>query len=96
MDKVVNLHELQCNSKKRKRKEGEEDVNEALDSGTPLLYIRIDPEMEWICDLEFTQPVSMWLQQLKQAGTLAPPARPPCDRSIGPLALRVHVIGCMS
>ncbi|CAN6195895.1 unnamed protein product [Urochloa humidicola] len=33
---------------------------------SPLLWIRVDPEMEYLAEIHFHQPVQMWINQLEK------------------------------
>ncbi|XP_020578033.1 transcription initiation factor TFIID subunit 2 isoform X2 [Phalaenopsis equestris] len=41
-----------------------QDMRTSMDS--PLLWIRVDPEMEFLADVDFLQPVHMWINQLEK------------------------------
>ncbi|PKA47148.1 hypothetical protein AXF42_Ash017093 [Apostasia shenzhenica] len=41
-----------------------QDIRTSLDS--PLLWIRVDPEMEYLAEMHFHQPVQMWINQLEK------------------------------
>ncbi|EPS60939.1 hypothetical protein M569_13860, partial [Genlisea aurea] len=76
------LLEIQCHSKlaakrfqkpkKGAKTDGSEDNADAvtadlrLNSDTPLLWLRADPEMEYLAELQFSQPVQMWVYQLEK------------------------------
>ncbi|OAY50235.1 transcription initiation factor TFIID subunit 2 isoform X2 [Manihot esculenta] len=40
------------------------DIRSSLES--PLLWIRADPEMEYLAEIHFNQPVQMWINQLEK------------------------------
>ncbi|KAJ0987182.1 hypothetical protein J5N97_005538 [Dioscorea zingiberensis] len=40
------------------------DIRNGMDS--PLLWIRVDPEMEYLAEIHFHQPVQMWINQLEK------------------------------
>lgn len=67
-------HELQCHSKSRRNKRkkiplmtGEEvDIDlDTMDSDSPVLWIRVDPEVNLIRKVSFEQPDFMWHFQLR-------------------------------
>ncbi|XP_048137584.1 transcription initiation factor TFIID subunit 2 isoform X3 [Rhodamnia argentea] len=75
------LLEIQCHSKlaarrflkpkKGSRADGSDDNGDAAvdarsSSESPLLWIRADPEMEYIAEIHFNQPVQMWVNQLEK------------------------------
>ncbi|XP_073144552.1 transcription initiation factor TFIID subunit 2 isoform X2 [Henckelia pumila] len=37
-----------------------------LNSDSPLLWLKADPEMEYLADVHFNQPVQMWINQLEK------------------------------
>ncbi|XP_020679173.1 transcription initiation factor TFIID subunit 2 isoform X1 [Dendrobium catenatum] len=41
-----------------------QDMRTSMDS--PLLWIRVDPEMEFLADVHFHQPIHMWINQLEK------------------------------
>ncbi|WOL20068.1 hypothetical protein Cni_G28870 [Canna indica] len=41
-----------------------QDTRSGIDS--PLLWIRVDPEMEYLAEIHFYQPVQMWINQLEK------------------------------
>ncbi|KAG1358725.1 putative Transcription initiation factor TFIID subunit 2 [Cocos nucifera] len=41
-----------------------QDMRTGMDS--PLLWIRVDPEMEYLAEIHFHQPVQMWINQLEK------------------------------
>ncbi|THU57785.1 hypothetical protein C4D60_Mb03t07200 [Musa balbisiana] len=41
-----------------------QDMRSGVDS--PLLWIRVDPEMEYLAEIHFYQPVQMWINQLEK------------------------------
>ncbi|KAI9088415.1 hypothetical protein K1719_029864 [Acacia pycnantha] len=76
------LLEIQCHSKlaarrfqkpkKGSKPDGSDDNGDApamdvrSSSESPLLWIRADPEMEYLAEIHFTQPVQMWINQLEK------------------------------
>ncbi|KAK1314144.1 hypothetical protein QJS10_CPA06g02183 [Acorus calamus] len=40
------------------------DLRSGVDS--PLLWVRVDPEMEYLAEIDFHQPVQMWINQLEK------------------------------
>ncbi|CAN6465987.1 unnamed protein product [Victoria cruziana] len=40
------------------------DIRSGLES--PLLWVRVDPEMEYLAEVHFHQPVQMWINQLEK------------------------------
>ncbi|KAF3776133.1 Transcription initiation factor TFIID subunit 2 [Nymphaea thermarum] len=40
------------------------DIRSGLES--PLLWVRVDPEMEYLAEIHFHQPVQMWINQLEK------------------------------
>ncbi|KAJ7956578.1 transcription initiation factor TFIID subunit 2 [Quillaja saponaria] len=76
------LLEIQCHSKlaarrfqkpkKGSKPDGSDDNGDApaldLRSSTesPLLWMRADPEMEYLAEIHFNQPVQMWINQLEK------------------------------
>ncbi|WOG82214.1 hypothetical protein DCAR_0101376 [Daucus carota subsp. sativus] len=59
--------------KKGAKPDGSDDNNEAPPSvdirsnnDSPLLWIRADPEMEYLAEIDFNQPVQMWINQLEK------------------------------
>lgn len=40
------------------------DMRTGMDS--PLLWVRVDPEMEYLAEIDFHQPVPMWINQLEK------------------------------
>lgn len=74
IEDVFSRHELPCHSKSRRNKKkkiplmtGEEvDMNlDAMDSDSPVLWVRIDPEVTWLRHVTFEQPDYMWQYQLR-------------------------------
>ncbi|KAK3736334.1 hypothetical protein QZH41_020807, partial [Actinostola sp. cb2023] len=74
IEDITSRHELPCHSKSRRNKKkkiplmtGEEvDMNlDAMDSDSPVLWIRIDPEVTWLRHVTFEQPDYMWQYQLR-------------------------------
>lgn len=60
-------------SKKGSKPDGSDDnaeITPTLDMrtsmDTPLLWIRVDPEMEYLAEIHFHQPVQMWINQLEK------------------------------
>lgn len=60
-------------AKKGSKPDGSDDNGEttpALDtrssSDSPLLWLRADPEMEYLAEIHFNQPVQMWINQLEK------------------------------
>lgn len=76
------LLEIQCHSKlaarrfqkpkKGSKPDGSDDNGDApamdvrSSSESPLLWIRADPEMEYLAEINFNQPVQMWINQLEK------------------------------
>ncbi|CAH9064286.1 unnamed protein product [Cuscuta epithymum] len=76
------LLEIQCHSRlaakrfqkpKKGSKPDGSDENEAVTaidmrsiSDSPLLWLRADPEMEYLAEVNFNQPVQMWINQLER------------------------------
>nr|GLL17498.1 transcription initiation factor TFIID subunit 2 isoform X1 [Ipomoea trifida] len=76
------LLEIQCHSRlaakrfqkpKKGSKPDGSDENEAVTtvdvrsiSDSPLLWLRADPEMEYLAEIHFSQPVQMWINQLER------------------------------
>ncbi|XP_074343481.1 transcription initiation factor TFIID subunit 2 [Apium graveolens] len=64
--------------KKGAKPDGSDDNNEAppgvdmhsnniyCSNESPLLWIRADPEMEYVAEIHFNQPVQMWINQLEK------------------------------
>ncbi|XP_048582004.1 transcription initiation factor TFIID subunit 2 isoform X3 [Nematostella vectensis] len=74
IEDITSRHELPCHSKSRRNKKkkiplmtGEEvDMNlDAMDSDSPVLWLRIDPEVTWLRQVSFEQPDYMWQYQLR-------------------------------
>ncbi|XP_031558269.1 transcription initiation factor TFIID subunit 2-like [Actinia tenebrosa] len=74
IEDITSRHELPCHSKSRRNKKkkiplmtGEEvDMNlDSMDSDSPVLWIRIDPEVTWLRHVSFEQPDYMWQYQLR-------------------------------
>ncbi|XP_074635589.1 transcription initiation factor TFIID subunit 2-like isoform X2 [Acropora palmata] len=74
IEDAFSRHELPCHSKSRRNKKkkiplmtGEEvDMNlDAMDSDSPVLWVRIDPEVTWLRHVTFEQPDYMWQYQLR-------------------------------
>ncbi|KAI4319190.1 hypothetical protein MLD38_032820 [Melastoma candidum] len=75
------LLEIQCHSKlaarrfqkpkKGQKADGSDDNADVVQdtrssSDSPLLWIRADPEMEYLAEVHFSQPVQMWINQLEK------------------------------
>ena len=68
-------HELSCHSKSRRNKKkkiplvtGEEvdmDLSATFDTDSPVLWVRIDPDMTWTRRVVLEQPDYMWQYQLR-------------------------------
>ncbi|KAI3473363.1 hypothetical protein Pfo_030653 [Paulownia fortunei] len=59
--------------KKGSKADGSDDNGDAvamtdvrLNSESPLLWLRADPEMEYLAEVHFNQPVQMWINQLEK------------------------------
>lgn len=76
-DEEMHAYEFPCFSRvknRRKKKKdgdgGDDGVSIAPVTGkkteTPLLWLRIDPDMEWIHNITFKQPEYMWVHQLEE------------------------------
>ncbi|KAL0309497.1 UNVERIFIED_CONTAM: Transcription initiation factor TFIID subunit [Sesamum radiatum] len=59
--------------KKGVKADGSDDNGDAvattdvrLNSDSPLLWLRADPEMEYLAEVNFNQPVQMWINQLER------------------------------
>ncbi|KAG8376748.1 hypothetical protein BUALT_Bualt09G0096000 [Buddleja alternifolia] len=59
--------------KKGLKTDGSDDNGDAvattdvrLNSDSPLLWLRADPEMEYLAEVHFNQPVQMWMNQLEK------------------------------
>ncbi|KAK6139962.1 hypothetical protein DH2020_026338 [Rehmannia glutinosa] len=59
--------------KKGSKNDGSDDNGDAvvttdvrLNSESPLMWIRADPEMEYLAEVHFNQPVQMWINQLEK------------------------------
>jgi len=75
VEDIVSHHELPCHSKSRRNKKkkiplvtGEEvdmDLNATFDSDSPVLWLRIDPDMTWPRKISLQQPDYMWQYQLR-------------------------------
>ena len=68
--KAIPIIHVACHSRKksarrqRMEKNGEREI---VDEGEPPInWLRVDPEMEWICDVDFVQPMRMWVEQLEK------------------------------
>jgi transcription initiation factor TFIID subunit 2 len=74
VEDISTTHELPCHSKIRKSKKrkvplshGEEvdiDVS-SLDMEVPVLWLRVDPELQWLRQLSTEQPDTVWHSMLK-------------------------------
>jgi transcription initiation factor TFIID subunit 2 len=74
VEDISTTHELPCHSKIRKSKKrkvplshGEEvdiDVS-SLDMEVPVLWLRVDPEFQWLRQLSVEQPDTVWHSMLK-------------------------------
>ncbi|XP_055962233.1 transcription initiation factor TFIID subunit 2 isoform X2 [Mercurialis annua] len=49
------------------------DMRSSLES--PLLWIRADPEMEYLAAIQFNQPIQMWINQLEKDGDVVAQAQ---------------------
>lgn len=79
---ALQVVELQCHSKvaakrfqKTKKGSKPDGSDDNVDASTqenrtsmdaPLLWIRVDPEMEYLAEIHFHQPVQMWINQLEK------------------------------
>ncbi|TVU09497.1 hypothetical protein EJB05_42973 [Eragrostis curvula] len=79
---MMSMVEIQCHSKlapkrvwKSKKNTKNDGSDDNIDSSTqeksssiesPLLWIRVDPEMEYLAEIHFHQPVQMWINQLEK------------------------------
>ncbi|KAJ4974000.1 hypothetical protein NE237_007174 [Protea cynaroides] len=58
--------------KKGSKPDGSDDNGDAVPSvdirsnESPLLWIRADPEMEYLAEIHFNQPIQMWINQLEK------------------------------
>ncbi|CAK9147809.1 unnamed protein product [Ilex paraguariensis] len=59
--------------KKGSKPDGSDDNGDAVstldmrsNSDSPLLWLRADPEMEYLAEIHFNQPVQMWINQLEK------------------------------
>lgn len=74
IEENITRHDIQCHSKSRRNKKkkipllnGEEadiDLN-SMDPDSPVLWIRIDPDLNLIRSVSFKQPDYMWQYQVK-------------------------------
>lgn len=87
----LQLIEIQCHSrlaakriqkpKKGSKPDGSDDNgdNPTLDlrpnAESPLLWLRADPEMEYLAEIHFSQPVQMWINQLEKDKDVAAQAQ---------------------
>ncbi|OVA05041.1 Peptidase M1 [Macleaya cordata] len=60
-------------SKKGSKPDGSDDNGDTLptpdmrpNAESPLLWLRADPEMEYLAEIHFNQPVQMWINQLEK------------------------------
>ncbi|XP_047977107.1 transcription initiation factor TFIID subunit 2 [Salvia hispanica] len=60
-------------TKKGTKADGSDDNGDAMpitdvrpNSESPLLWLRADPEMEYLAEVHFNQPVQMWINQLER------------------------------
>eukprot|EP00795_Rhopilema_esculentum_P015795 gene15795-7100_t len=75
VEDIVSHHELPCHSKSRRNKKkkiplvtGEEvdmDLSQTIDSDSPVLWLRIDPDMAWVRQVALEQPDYMWQYELR-------------------------------
>ncbi|XP_065647290.1 transcription initiation factor TFIID subunit 2 isoform X3 [Hydra vulgaris] len=75
VEDIISQHELPCHSKSRRNKKkkiplitGDEvdmDLSVTLDSDSPVLWVRIDPDMTWPRHVSLQQPDYMWQYQLR-------------------------------
>ncbi|CAM0951320.1 unnamed protein product [Alopecurus aequalis] len=79
---ALQVVELQCHSKlvakrfqKTKKGSKPDGSDDNIDASTqenrtsmdaPLLWIRVDPEMEYLAEVHFHQPIQMWINQLEK------------------------------
>ncbi|KQJ90190.1 hypothetical protein BRADI_4g29947v3 [Brachypodium distachyon] len=79
---ALQVVELQCHSKlaakrfqKTKKGSKPDGSDENVEASTqenrtsmdsPLLWIRVDPEMEYLAEIHFHQPIQMWINQLEK------------------------------
>ncbi|KAL6846135.1 hypothetical protein ACP4OV_023583 [Aristida adscensionis] len=79
---ALQVVEIQCHSKlaakriwKSKKTSKVDGSDDNIDTSTqenrtsidsPLLWIRVDPEMEYLAEIHFHQPVQMWINQLEK------------------------------
>ncbi|KAG5536294.1 hypothetical protein RHGRI_023916 [Rhododendron griersonianum] len=47
-------------------KEFDKCVNMFCSADSPLLWLRADPEMEYLAEINFNQPIQMWINQLEK------------------------------
>lgn len=66
--KAIPLTHVRCHSLKkshRRQRMEKSGLREKIDEGEPpIFWLRVDPEMEWICEVDFVQPLRMWVEQL--------------------------------
>ncbi|KAF5206181.1 Transcription initiation factor tfiid subunit [Thalictrum thalictroides] len=78
----LQLLEIQCHSrlaakrlqkpKKGSKPDGSDDNGDILttdlrpNAESPLLWLRADPEMEYLAEIHFNQPIQMWINQLEK------------------------------
>ncbi|ONM54926.1 Transcription initiation factor TFIID subunit 2 [Zea mays] len=79
---ALQVVEIQCHSKLAAKRVWKSKKNTKLDGSddnidtsnqenrtsmdSPLLWIRVDPEMEYLAEIHFHQPVQMWINQLEK------------------------------
>ncbi|KAK3133299.1 hypothetical protein QOZ80_6AG0534820 [Eleusine coracana subsp. coracana] len=79
---ALQVVEIQCHSKLAPKRVWKSKKNTKLDGSddnidastqenrssidSPLLWIRVDPEMEYLAEIHFHQPVQMWINQLEK------------------------------
>ncbi|KAK4749006.1 hypothetical protein SAY87_026455 [Trapa incisa] len=78
---ILQLLEIQCHSKlaarrfqkpkKGSKADGSDDNGDVApdsrsSSDSPLLWVRSDPEMEYLAEIHLNQPVQMWINQLEK------------------------------
>ncbi|XP_015696706.1 transcription initiation factor TFIID subunit 2 isoform X2 [Oryza brachyantha] len=78
---ALQVVEIQCHSKvaakrfqktkKGSKPDGSDDIDASNQENrasmdAPLLWIRVDPEMEYLAEIHFHQPVQMWINQLEK------------------------------
>ena len=75
VEDTVSHHEIPCHSKSRRNKKkkiplitGEEvdmDLSATFDTDSPVLWVRVDPDMTWARRVSIEQPDYMWQYQLR-------------------------------